>query len=260
MAASDSEFHDRSKGNFPEMKLHQLAESPFHPERSIHFDDEPYRTRILIADDQPDVLAALRLLLKGEGYETVAAPSPAEILKALRSGSFDLLLMDLNYSLDTTSGQEGLNLLKSIRSIDPTLPVVAMTGWATLDLALESLRDGVSDFIQKPWDNSRLLSVLRSQIDKRRLLREDRRHERETAHQMEEAREIQLGLVPREIPSIPGCDVAVTWRPSGTLSGDYFDVLRFSDQHFGICIADAVGKGVPAALLMSNIQAMVKGF
>ena len=243
------------------MKLQRLTESPFHPERTIHFEDvNATRARILIADDQPDVLAALRLLLKGEGYETQAAPSPAEILKALRSGRFDLLLMDLNYSLDTTSGQEGLNLLKTIRSIDGTLPVVAMTGWASLDLALESLRDGVSDFIQKPWDNSRLLTVLSTQIEKGRRLREDRRHERETAHQMEEAREIQLGLVPREIPSIPGCDVAVTWRPSGTLSGDYFDVLRFSGRHFGICIADAVGKGVPAALLMSNIQAMVKGF
>ena len=242
------------------MKPQRSAVSPFHPESAIQLDDAGAScTRILIADDQPDVIAALRLLLKGEGYETEAAPSPAEILRLLKSGRFDLLLMDLNYSLDTTSGREGLNLLKSIRSIDGSLPVVAMTGWATLDLALESLRDGVSDFIQKPWDNSRLLSVLRAQIDKGRRLREDRRQERVAAHQMEEAREIQLGLVPREIPSIPGCDVAATWRPSGTLSGDYFDVLRFSEHQFGICIADAVGKGVPAALLMSNIQAMVKG-
>jgi phosphoserine phosphatase RsbU/P len=242
------------------MKLQRLDVSPFHPETAVYLDDaDASCTRILIADDQPDVLAALRLLLKGEGYEIEAAPSPAGILKSLRSGRFDLLLMDLNYSLDTTSGQEGLNLLKSIRSIDGTLPIVAMTGWATLDLALESLRDGVSDFIQKPWDNSRLLAVLRTQVDKGRRLREDRRQERDAAHQMEEARKIQLGLVPRQIPSIPGCDVAVAWRPSGTLSGDYFDVLRFSEHHFGICIADAVGKGVPAALLMSNIQAMVKG-
>jgi sigma-B regulation protein RsbU (phosphoserine phosphatase) len=242
------------------MKSQHGAASPFHPERDIHIDDDATcSVRILIADDQPDVLAALRLLLKGEGYEIETAPSPAEILKALRSDRFDLLLMDLNYSWDTTSGQEGLNLLKSIRAIDGILPVIAMTGWATLDLALESLRDGVSDFMQKPWDNSRLLSVVRTQIDKGRRLREGQRQQREAAYQMEEAREIQLGLVPRTIPSIPGCDVAVTWRPSGTLSGDYFDVLRFSDHHFGICIADAVGKGVPAALLMSNIQAMVKG-
>lgn len=242
------------------MKSQHGTASPFHPERDIHFDDATASSgRILIADDQPDVLAALRLLLKGEGYEIETAPSPAEILKALRSDRFDLLLMDLNYSWDTTSGQEGLNLLKSIRAIDGILPVVAMTGWATLDLALESLRDGVSDFMQKPWDNSRLLSVVRTQVDKGRRLREGQRQEREAAYEMEEAREIQLGLVPRQIPSIPGCDVAVTWRPSGTLSGDYFDVLRFSDHHFGICIADAVGKGVPAALLMSNIQAMVKG-
>jgi len=243
------------------MKLQRLTEFPISMESAIHVDDAgESRARILIADDQPDVIAALRLLLKGEGFETEATPSPAGILKALASGRFDLLLMDLNYSWDTTSGQEGLNLLKSIRAIDATLPVVAMTGWATLDLALESLRDGVSDFIQKPWDNTRLLAVLRTQIDKGRRVREDRRQKREVAYQMEEAREIQLGLVPRQIPSIPGCDAAVTWQPSGTLSGDYFDVLRFSEHQFGICIADAVGKGVPAALLMSNIQAMVKGF
>ena len=216
--------------------------------------------RILIVDDQPDVLDALRLLLKGEGYEAVTATTPAEALRLLGSARFDVLVMDLNYARDTTSGQEGLGLLKSVRAIDGNVPVIVLTGWATLDLVVESLRSGVSDFIQKPWDNARLLAVLRTQAARSRRMREDSRRQIEAAHQMEEAREIQRCFVPQRIPRIPGCRVAVAWQPSGALSGDYYDVLPFGDQRFGLCIADVVGKGVPAALLMSSIQARVRSF
>ena len=215
--------------------------------------------RVLIADDHPDVLAALRLLLKREGYETETATSQAEVLARVEAGTFDALLMDLNYSRDTTSGEEGLRLLRAVRSADSALPVIALTGWASLDLVVETLREGVSDFIEKPWDNAKLLTVLRAQVVKSRLLREDRRREIEAARQMEEAGRIQRGFVPREIPPVPGCRVAVAWRPCGALSGDYFDLLPFGDGLFGICIADVVGKGMPAALLMSTLQANVKG-
>jgi sigma-B regulation protein RsbU (phosphoserine phosphatase) len=214
--------------------------------------------RVLIVDDQPDVLEALRLLLKGEGYEAETATTPAEALSLLGPARFDVLVMDLNYARDTTSGQEGLSLLKSVRAIDDIVPVVVLTGWATLDLVVESLRGGVSDFIQKPWDNARLLSVLGTQAARSRRMREDSRRQIETAHQMEEAREIQRCFVPQRIPRIPGCRVAVAWRPSGALSGDYYDVLQFGEQRFGLCIADVVGKGLPAALLMSSIQARVR--
>ena len=206
------------------------------------------------------MVAALRLLIKGEGYEAETAASPTEVLGLLKSSRFDLVLMDLNYARDTTSGQEGLGLLKSIRVIDSTLPVVVLTGWATLDLAVESMRQGVCEFVQKPWDNSRLLNLVHAQLARGRLLREGRRLHLEMDHQLAEAKEIQRGFVPRQLPPIPGCRIAVTWIPSGVLSGDYFDVLRFDERHFGLCIADAIGKGVPAALLMSNIQALVKGF
>ncbi|HEU5154814.1 MAG TPA: SpoIIE family protein phosphatase [Gemmatimonadales bacterium] len=216
--------------------------------------------RILIVDDQPDVLDALRLLLKGGGYVAVTATTPAQALSLLESSRFDVLVMDLNYARDTTSGQEGLGLLNSVRSIDAIVPVIVLTGWATLDLVVESLRSGVSDFIQKPWDNARLLSVLRTQAARSRRMREDSRRQLEAEHQMEEAREIQRCFVPQRIPRIPGCRVAVAWQPSGALSGDYYDVLQFGDQRFGLCIADVVGKGVPAALLMSSIQANVRSF
>lgn len=120
--------------------------------------------RTLIADDQPDILEALRLLLKQHGYQVETAASPAAILQALEARSFDLLLMDLNYTRDTTSGQEGLDLLSRIQAVDPALPVVVMTAWGSIELAVEAMHRGVGDFVLKPWDNSRLLTILNAQI------------------------------------------------------------------------------------------------
>jgi DNA-binding NtrC family response regulator len=135
--------------------------------------------RVLIADDQPDVLEALRLLLKREGFELESAASPDGALAALKSSDFDLLLIDLNYTRDTTSGQEGLDLLTRVRQADATLPVVVMTAWGTVELAVEAMRRGARDFIQKPWENARLLTVLRTQIELSRALREGKRLEAE---------------------------------------------------------------------------------
>src|SRR5271170_7227955 len=137
------------------------------------------RTRILVADDQPDIREALRLLLKGEGFETETVASPAAVLSALEAREFDGLLMDLNYARDTTSGQEGLDLLSNIRAKDSTLPIIVMTAWGSLELAVEAMRRGARDFVQKPWDNARLLAILRTQIELRRALRESRRLEAE---------------------------------------------------------------------------------
>src|SRR6266404_1058200 len=111
--------------------------------------------RVLIADDQVDVLEALRLLLKGEGYRTEKANSPAKALAALEEGEFDVVLIDLNYARDTTSGQEGLDLLARILALDSALPVVVMTAWANVELAVEAMRRGARDFIQKPWEIGR---------------------------------------------------------------------------------------------------------
>src|SRR5579864_7506990 len=119
--------------------------------------------RILIADDQPDVLEALRLLLKAEGYQIESAASPAAVVAALEARDFDVVVMDLNYTRDTTSGQEGLDLLTRIQAIDSILPVVVMTAWGTVKLAVEAMRRGARDFIQKPWENERLLSIVRSE-------------------------------------------------------------------------------------------------
>jgi DNA-binding NtrC family response regulator len=135
--------------------------------------------RVLIADDQPDVLEALRLLLKGEGYQIESAASPAQVLSAIEARDFDIVVMDLNYSRDTTSGQEGLDLLTRIQSVDNILPVVVMTAWGTVNLAVEAMRRGARDFVQKPWENERLLTIIRTQIDLRNALRKGMRLEAE---------------------------------------------------------------------------------
>ncbi|MDA1237218.1 MAG: sigma-54 dependent transcriptional regulator, partial [Acidobacteria bacterium] len=130
--------------------------------------------RILIADDQPDVLTALRLLLKGQGYRIESAQSPAEALRAIEQQDFDAALIDLNYARDTTSGQEGLDLLSRIRALEGTPPVIVMTAWGSVEVAVEAMRRGAADFIQKPWDNARLLSVVRTQAELNRSHRRGR--------------------------------------------------------------------------------------
>src|SRR5450631_1333904 len=123
--------------------------------------------RTLIADDQPDVLEALRLLLKREGYQIETVNSPKAVLESLHNREYDVLLMDLNYALDTTSGQEGLDLLARVQKLDKSLPVVVMTAWGNVRLAVEAMQRGAADFVEKPWDNLKLLSTLRTQIESR---------------------------------------------------------------------------------------------
>src|SRR5438094_1025068 len=135
--------------------------------------------RILIADDQPDVLEALRILLKGEGYQTDAVTSLAGIFNALEKKDYALLMMDLNYTRDTTSGQEGLEVIPKIQEIDNTLPIVVMTAWATIDLAVEAMKRGARDFVPKPWDNERLITIVRTQVELAGALRRGRKLEAE---------------------------------------------------------------------------------
>src|SRR5712672_2412666 len=231
------------------------------------------QSRILIADDQPDVLRALCLLLKGHGYTTETVTSPADLLDALGHAEFDLLLMDLNYARDTTSGREGLDLLAHLKALDGIPPIVVMTGWATVGIAVEAMRRGVTDFVEKPWTNSQVLEVLSKQITLGRERRETARlavqenqahqviasqfHEQE--HEIAEARAIQEGFLPKEIPQLAGYEIAAEWQSARVVGGDYFDVLPFDGEMCGLCIADVAGKGLPAALLMSNLQAAVRG-
>jgi len=213
--------------------------------------------RILIADDQPDLLDALRLLLKGQGIQIDAVTSPDAALAALQARPFDLVLMDLNYTGDTTSGREGIDLLARVQALDRLLPVIVMTGWGSVDLAVEAMRRGVRDFVQKPWDNAQLIATLKHEIEEGRA-----RRRRDAAEQRElaEALKIQQRLLPQQVPQIDGWELAVSWQPASGVGGDCFDTIRFGDTRLGMSIADVVGKGIPAALLMSNLQAAVRAF
>ena len=236
-------------------------------------DRKTMQPRILIADDQQDVLDALRLLLKGHGYCIETVNSPADLLAAVARQEFDILLIDLNYARDTTSGREGLDVLSELREIEDPPPVVAMTGWATVGLAVEAMQYGVSDFVEKPWTNTRLLEILHKQIGLGRERRESRRraseearareealiHQQEQEREISEAKAIQEKLLPREIPQMPGYEIASAWQSARLVGGDYFDIIPLDEKTRGICIADVAGKGMPAALLMSNLQAAVRG-
>jgi phosphoserine phosphatase RsbU/P len=221
--------------------------------------------RTLIADDDADILTALRLLLANDGYELETVSSPAALLEALGRSQFDVVLMDLNYARDTTSGREGIDLISRIHALDPTLPIVVMTGWATVDLAVEAMRRGVGDFVQKPWENSRLLQTLHKQVRHARARRNvqhrlaaTRKTEAQFKRELIEARELQESLLANTTSPIEGLKVAVKWQPATTVGGDYIAAFNIDDEHAALCVADVVGKGLPAALLMSNFQAALK--
>ncbi len=152
-------------------------------------------SRVLIADDQRDVLEALRILLKGEGHQTESVTSVSGIFNALQQRDYALLMMDLNYTRDTTSGQEGLEVIPKIQALDSTLPIVVMTAWATIDLAVEAMKRGARDFVPKPWDNARLLTIVRTQIELASALRKGRK--------LEAANKLLGGNVPNLIADAP---------------------------------------------------------
>jgi sigma-B regulation protein RsbU (phosphoserine phosphatase) len=209
--------------------------------------------RILAADDERDILEALELLLKPRGYQVQTVSTPDAVLQALQEQSFDVLLMDLNYARGTTSGDEGIDLLHRVETVDRTLPVVVMTAWSSVEVAVEAMRGRLRDFVQKPWDNDELLAKLEAQIERGRRLRALDREQ-------DEAREIQRRLLPRSLPEPPGYHIASAWRPAHNVSGDYFDVIDLGEDRVALCIGDVSGKGLPAALLMSNVQAAVRVF
>ena len=213
------------------------------------------RPRILVADDQTDIIVALDVLLKNEGYEVHSATSPAAALEALRESAFDLVLMDLNYSRQPTSVREGIDLLAQIEAVDPLIPVVVMTAWGSIDLAVEAMNIGASNFIQKPWDNRKLVELVREHVERGRSRRRSERRRTQEKLELEEAGQVQRGFLPPSLPQVEACEMAVRWQPKGSLGGDYYDVFPLDGRRLGFCVADASGKGLPAALLMSNLQA-----
>ncbi len=202
------------------------------------------RPRVLIADDQRDVLEALRLLLKGEGLESETASSPGGVLAALEARDCDAVLIDLNYTRDTTSGAEGLDLLARIRELDPNLPVLVMTAWGTVDLAVEAMRRGARDFVQKPWDNTRLLTTLRTQIALGRALQEGRRLEAENRLLRQE------GSTPAMVAASPAMHPVL----------EIIDRVGPSDANVLVTGENGTGKGMVARALHAASRRCAKPF
>jgi DNA-binding NtrC family response regulator len=221
---------------------------------------------ILIADDQPDVLEALRLLLKGEGYRIHLAGSPAAILDAVRAADFDAVLMDLNYARDTTSGREGLDLLRELRKHDATLPVVVMTAWGSVDVAVEAMRRGARDFVQKPWDNARLLAIVRTQVELARALRRQHRLELENRSLKPDTRPLLIAEAPSMRPVLEliqrvgpsDANVLITGE-NGTGKGTVAQAIHAASPRAGRGLVTVNAGGLSEGVFESELFGHVKG-
>jgi DNA-binding NtrC family response regulator len=224
------------------------------------------KPHILVADDQPDVLQALRLLLKSEGFTCRTVSSPAEAIDALGNDAFDAALIDLNYSRDTTSGQEGLDLIEKLRDIEDKLPVVVMTAWATIDIAVEAMRRGAGDFIEKPWENRRLISVLRNQVALGQARRREARLSTENALLREEgegefiarsaAMQPVLAMIERVAPS--DANVLILGE-NGTGKGVIADLIHRASQRNGQSLIKVNMGGIAESVFESEVFGHVKG-
>ncbi|MFZ0591952.1 MAG: SpoIIE family protein phosphatase [Bryobacteraceae bacterium] len=210
------------------------------------------RPRILISDDQHDILTALSLLLKLNNYATETVDSPQDALEAAHRAKFDLILMDLNYSRDTTSGREGLDLLSRLRGSGLTSPIVVMTAWGNVELAVEAMRLGANDFVQKPWDNQRLLVTLEKQLAS---AESTERRQRQTQSEMDIARNVQQKLLPQTFQALTNLEYSALCLPAREVGGDYYDFFDLGENRIAGLLADVSGKGVAAAMLMANLQA-----
>ncbi len=211
------------------------------------------QAKILVVDDQPDVREALRLLLKGAGFAIDTAATPAEALAAAECGAYDLILADMNFTWDTTSGQEGLHLVDSLRAEQPDAAIIAMTGWSTVELAVDAMQRGACDFIPKPWDNRRLISAVQRHLNARP------KAPRPIDTELAIARKIQRKLLPEPHFSARGLDCECASKPAREIGGDLYDFLAIDPSTSAFLLGDVSGKGIGAALLGANLQATIRG-
>jgi DNA-binding NtrC family response regulator len=222
--------------------------------------------RILIADDQPDVLEALRLLLKVEGFRIDSANSPASVLDAVQSRDFDAVLIDLNYARDTTSGEEGLNLLNRLHAHDPALPVVVMTAWGSVDVAVEAMRRGARDFIQKPWDNPRVLAIVRTQVELSRALRRQQRLEDENRALKRDTGPLLIAEAPAMRPVLeiiqrvgPSDANVLMTGENGTGKGTIAQAIHAASPRAGRGLVTVNAAGLSEGVFESELFGHVKG-
>lgn len=208
--------------------------------------------KVLVVDDQPDTREALRLLLKSAGYAIETAESPNDALAAAAYRDHDLIVVDLNYARDTTSGEEGLRLLDSLRAQARDVPIIAMTGWSTIELAVEAMHRGACDFIPKPWDNHHFLAIVQKHlsagVEKRRPLDAE----------LAIAQKIQRKLLPQPHFSACGLECECASLPAGEIGGDLYDFFAVNSETVAFLLGDVCGKGIGAALLVANLQATIR--
>ena len=208
--------------------------------------------KVLVVDDQPDVREALRLLLKSAGYAIETAESPAEALAAAAYRDHDLIVMDMNYTWDTTSGEEGLRLLDGLRARRNDVPIIAMTGWSTIELAVEAMHRGACDFVPKPWDNRQFLSVVKKHLT------EERPQSKPIDAELAIARKVQRKLLPQPHFNAYGLECECACLPAGEISGDLYDFFDAGGGSMAFLLGDVCGKGIGAALLVANLQATIR--
>jgi len=209
---------------------------------------------VLIAEDQEHVREALAMLLRAHGYPVLLCASPHEALIVASQQPFDLALVDMNYRRDSTSGVEGLNLIETLRQMDNTLPIVALTAWGNVDLAVHAMKSGASDFVEKPWRNDSLLEKVQALV---RHGREVRAKRRISEHENKDAHELQTRIVPRRHLVMGGIELLGESVPAGIVGGDYFGVWQPNPETFHFCVADVSGKGTPGALIAAMLYASV---
>ncbi len=216
--------------------------------------DDNEQPAVLIAEDQEHVREALAMLLRGDGYLVLTCASPQEALRIAGQQSIDAALVDMNYRRDSTSGIEGLNLIETLRQMDTTLPIVALTAWGNVDLAVHAMRSGASDFIEKPWRNDSLLEKVQSLV---RHGREVRALQRISEHEKQDAQQLQTRIVPRRHLVTGGIELLGESIPAGVVGGDYFGVWQPNPESLHFCVADVSGKGTPGALIAAMLYASV---
>jgi len=209
---------------------------------------------ILIAEDQEYVREALAMLLRGQGYSVVLCASPQEALTAAQQRAPEVALLDMNYQRDSTSGIEGLELIQHFRKADATMPIIALTAWGNVDLAVSAMQHGASDFIEKPWSNDALLEKVHSLTQRAQQVRSSQRISEVERH---DAHELQTRIVPQRHLVAEGIEIFGDSIPAGVVGGDYFGVWQPAAGELHFCVADVSGKGTPGALIAAMLYASV---
>jgi len=212
------------------------------------------KARVLVADDHEHVREALAMMLRGDGYEVMLCASPQEAVSAVERQSFDIALLDMNYQRDSTSGIEGLGLIEQLRKSDSSLPIVALTAWGNVELAVKAMTMGANDFIEKPWRNQALLEKVGLLTERARATRSSQKI---TEFEQQDARKLQRRIVPARHVTVGDIEVYGESVPAGVVGGDYFGVWQPTSDALHLCIADVSGKGTPGALIAAMLYASV---